>query len=172
MAWQKVLDRYGLVKESRIGYPTGIGYPPDWGEHTASLRKDGFDGAVKRAKMYLAAGADMAYADAIESEDQIKRLCDALGPGIVSVNMGFGIRQQGLQQGMAVHDAGGRGEQGGMHMQLRLQRTHPGGIQPLQIIHAIGDVEVNVALFVGAAVALHIHAPGVKTFFDEVIHRR
>ena len=40
MAWQKVLDRYGLVKESRIGYPTGIGYPPDWGEHTASLRKD------------------------------------------------------------------------------------------------------------------------------------
>ena len=40
MAWQKVLDRYGLTKESRIGYPIGIGYPPDWGEHTASLRKD------------------------------------------------------------------------------------------------------------------------------------
>ncbi len=39
-AWQNVLDRYGLKKESRIGYPTGIGYPPDWGEHTASLRKD------------------------------------------------------------------------------------------------------------------------------------
>lgn len=37
-AWQKVLDRYGIEKESRIGYATGVGYPPDWGEHTASLR--------------------------------------------------------------------------------------------------------------------------------------
>ncbi len=37
-AWQKVLDRAGVKKESRIGYATGIGYPPDWGEHTASLR--------------------------------------------------------------------------------------------------------------------------------------
>jgi Xaa-Pro aminopeptidase len=37
-SWQKVLDRYGVKKESRIGYATGIGYPPDWGEHTASLR--------------------------------------------------------------------------------------------------------------------------------------
>lgn len=37
-AWQKVLDRYGLKKDSRIGYSIGIGYPPDWGEHTISLR--------------------------------------------------------------------------------------------------------------------------------------
>ena len=37
-AWQKVLDRYGLVKESRIGYGIGVGYSPDWGEHTISLR--------------------------------------------------------------------------------------------------------------------------------------
>ena len=37
-AWQGVLDRYGLVKESRIGYSIGIGYAPDWGEHTVSLR--------------------------------------------------------------------------------------------------------------------------------------
>ena len=37
-AWQRVLDKYGLVKESRIGYSIGIGYSPDWGEHTVSLR--------------------------------------------------------------------------------------------------------------------------------------
>jgi len=37
-AWQTVLSRYGLKKESRIGYAMGIGFPPDWGEHTVSLR--------------------------------------------------------------------------------------------------------------------------------------
>ena len=30
--------RHGLEKESRIGYSVGINYPPDWGEHTMSLR--------------------------------------------------------------------------------------------------------------------------------------
>ena len=37
-AWQKVLNRYGLEKKSRIGYSIGNGYAPDWGEHTLSLR--------------------------------------------------------------------------------------------------------------------------------------
>ncbi|MGB1009556.1 MAG: M24 family metallopeptidase [Thiolinea sp.] len=39
-AWQAVLDKYGLVKDSRIGYSIGVGYSPDWGEHTVSLRGD------------------------------------------------------------------------------------------------------------------------------------
>ena len=39
-SWQNVLDKYGLVKESRIGYSIGVGYSPDWGEHTVSLRAD------------------------------------------------------------------------------------------------------------------------------------
>ena len=39
-AWQTVLDRHGLVKESRIGYGIGVGYSPDWGEHTISLRAE------------------------------------------------------------------------------------------------------------------------------------
>jgi Xaa-Pro aminopeptidase len=39
-AWQDVLDQYGLTKESRIGYGIGVGYGPDWGEHTISLRPD------------------------------------------------------------------------------------------------------------------------------------
>lgn len=38
IAWQSVIARYGLTKESRIGYSIGVGYPPDWGEHTISLR--------------------------------------------------------------------------------------------------------------------------------------
>ena len=37
-AWREVITRHGLEKESRIGYSIGIGYPPDWGEHTMSLR--------------------------------------------------------------------------------------------------------------------------------------
>ncbi|MGB0506652.1 MAG: M24 family metallopeptidase [Pikeienuella sp.] len=37
-AWQKVLDRYGLEKKSRIGYSIGVNYSPDWGEHTLSFR--------------------------------------------------------------------------------------------------------------------------------------
>ncbi|MBM3584383.1 MAG: M24 family metallopeptidase [Alphaproteobacteria bacterium] len=37
-AWRAVLSRHGLKKESRIGYSIGLGYPPDWGEHTISLR--------------------------------------------------------------------------------------------------------------------------------------
>jgi Xaa-Pro dipeptidase len=38
LAWRRVLKKYGLEKESRIGYSMGLNYPPDWGEHTASLR--------------------------------------------------------------------------------------------------------------------------------------
>jgi ectoine hydrolase len=35
-----LLIRHDLVKESRIGYSIGIGYPPDWGERTVSLRAE------------------------------------------------------------------------------------------------------------------------------------
>ncbi|MER9191519.1 M24 family metallopeptidase [Mesorhizobium australicum] len=40
MAFHEALARYGIKKESRIGYPTGIGFPPGAGERTASIRKD------------------------------------------------------------------------------------------------------------------------------------
>ncbi|MBK5260978.1 MAG: M24 family metallopeptidase [Peptostreptococcaceae bacterium] len=36
--FRKVLAKHGLEKEARIGYSTGLNYPPDWGEHTASIR--------------------------------------------------------------------------------------------------------------------------------------
>jgi ectoine hydrolase len=37
-AWRGVISKHGLEKESRIGYSIGVSYPPDWGEHTISLR--------------------------------------------------------------------------------------------------------------------------------------
>jgi Xaa-Pro aminopeptidase len=37
-AWRRAITRHGVKKESRIGYAFGLAYPPDWGEHTASLR--------------------------------------------------------------------------------------------------------------------------------------
>ncbi len=39
-AFTTVISRHGLTKESRIGYSIGIGYPPDWGERTVSLRAE------------------------------------------------------------------------------------------------------------------------------------
>jgi ectoine hydrolase len=36
--WNTVIDAHGLSKDSRIGYSIGLGYPPDWGERTISLR--------------------------------------------------------------------------------------------------------------------------------------
>jgi Xaa-Pro aminopeptidase len=37
-AWSATIERHGLFKESRCGYSIGLGYPPDWGERTISLR--------------------------------------------------------------------------------------------------------------------------------------
>jgi ectoine hydrolase len=37
-AFDDVIRPHGLTKDSRIGYSIGIGYPPDWGERTVSLR--------------------------------------------------------------------------------------------------------------------------------------
>jgi len=39
LKWRKFIEKTGLVKDSRIGYPIGLGYPPDWGEQTLSLRQ-------------------------------------------------------------------------------------------------------------------------------------
>ncbi|MBU8908030.1 M24 family metallopeptidase [Desertibacillus haloalkaliphilus] len=37
--WSQSIAKYGFMKDSRLGYSTGLSYPPDWGEHTASIRK-------------------------------------------------------------------------------------------------------------------------------------
>jgi len=37
-AFDWVIRSHGMEKGSRLGYSIGIGYPPDWGERTISLR--------------------------------------------------------------------------------------------------------------------------------------
>lgn len=36
--WANCIAKSGFIKDSRIGYSMGLNFPPDWGEHTASLR--------------------------------------------------------------------------------------------------------------------------------------
>jgi len=60
---------------------------------TDAIAVEGIEGAVERAKIYAAAGADMLFPDAVRSEDDIKRLVDAVSIPI-SINIGFGIRNR------------------------------------------------------------------------------
>jgi 2-methylisocitrate lyase-like PEP mutase family enzyme len=60
---------------------------------TDAIAVEGIEGAIARAKLYLAAGADMVYPDAIKSEEQIRQFVDAVRAP-VSINMGFGIRSR------------------------------------------------------------------------------
>ena len=59
---------------------------------TDAIAVEGIEGAVRRAKAYRAAGADLIFPDAVRTEDDIKRLVDAAG--LLTVNMGFGIRER------------------------------------------------------------------------------
>ncbi|HVO87864.1 MAG TPA: isocitrate lyase/PEP mutase family protein [Casimicrobiaceae bacterium] len=61
---------------------------------TDSIAIGGIDEAVARARAYAAAGADMIYPDAIRSEDDIKRIVEAVPNLPVNINMGFGIRSR------------------------------------------------------------------------------
>jgi Xaa-Pro dipeptidase len=38
-AWQQTINRAGFNKPSRIGYSIGVNYPPNWADHTASIRE-------------------------------------------------------------------------------------------------------------------------------------
>jgi len=58
---------------------------------TDAIAVTGIEDAVGRARAYVRAGADMIFPDAVRSEDDIKRLVDAVDAPI-SINMGFGVR--------------------------------------------------------------------------------
>ena len=60
---------------------------------TDALAIEGIEGAVARAKLYAAAGADMLFPDAVRTEEEIERLVAAAGIP-VTINMGFGIRSR------------------------------------------------------------------------------
>ena len=51
----------------------------------------GIEEAIRRAKLYAEAGADLVFADALTSEADIEHFCRAV-PAPACVNMGFGIR--------------------------------------------------------------------------------
>lgn len=36
--WSEAIKEYGHEKYDRLGYSVGLSYPPNWGEHTASIR--------------------------------------------------------------------------------------------------------------------------------------
>jgi Xaa-Pro aminopeptidase len=80
--WQRVLNRDGYEKESRVGYSIGLNYPPDWGERTASLRPG--DTTVLQAGMcfHFQSGVWLDSYGAAVSEPFIvtdgggERLCD------------------------------------------------------------------------------------------------
>lgn len=55
-SWRAVLSRFGYEKASRLGYSVGIGYPPDWGEHTASFRRGDETELVPGMAFHLIAG--------------------------------------------------------------------------------------------------------------------
>jgi len=59
-AWQRVLDRYGLEKKSRIGYSIGVAYAPDWGEHTLSFRPQETVVVQENAVVHIILGMWMA----------------------------------------------------------------------------------------------------------------
>ena len=61
---------------------------------TDSIATDGIEEAVRRAKAYAAAGADMIYPDAIRSEDDVRRIVEAVPGTPVQINMGFGVRSR------------------------------------------------------------------------------
>jgi ectoine hydrolase len=48
-AFLSVLEKHGMTREGRMGYPIGLSYPPDWGERTASIRTE--DDAVLQPGM-------------------------------------------------------------------------------------------------------------------------
>ena len=70
-AFWKVLDKYGIEKKSRTGYSIGIGYPPDWGEHTLNIQKG--DKTILEKNVCFHMIAVMQFGDwGVESSESIR----------------------------------------------------------------------------------------------------
>ena len=66
-----VLDKYNIKKESRTGYSIGIGYPPDWGEHTLNIQKG--DKTILEKNVCFHMIAVMQFGDwGVESSESIR----------------------------------------------------------------------------------------------------
>jgi 2-methylisocitrate lyase-like PEP mutase family enzyme len=60
---------------------------------TDAIAVEGMDGALQRARLYVQAGADLIFPDAVRSEQDIRRFVDEVGAPI-TINMGFGVRSR------------------------------------------------------------------------------
>ena len=70
-AFWKVLDKYRIEKKSRTGYSIGIGYPPDWGEHTLNIQKG--DKTILEKNVCFHMIAVMQFGDwGVESSESIR----------------------------------------------------------------------------------------------------
>ena len=70
-AFWKILDKHNIQKESRTGYSIGIGYPPDWGEHTLNIYKG--DMTVLKPNVCYHMIAVMQFGDwGVESSESIR----------------------------------------------------------------------------------------------------
>ena len=66
-----VLDKYKIKKESRTGYSIGIGYPPDWGEHTLNISKG--DKTILKPNVTFHMIAVMQFGDwGVEASESIR----------------------------------------------------------------------------------------------------
>ncbi len=80
--WQRVLNRNGYKKESRVGYSIGCNFPPDWGERTASLRPGDKTVLEPRMCFHFQSGVWLEEYGAAVSEPFVvtprggERLCD------------------------------------------------------------------------------------------------
>ncbi|MFD1214783.1 M24 family metallopeptidase [Arthrobacter sp. GCM10027362] len=54
--WNRAIFEYGYEKESRLGYSIGIGYPPDWGERTISIRSEDETVLAENMTLHLLCG--------------------------------------------------------------------------------------------------------------------
>ena len=89
VVWDGAATGYTSTPRSLDGLPAG----GDYLHVTSNETIEGVDGMLRRARAYAEAGADLIFADAIRSEEQVKRLVDAARVP-VTVNMGFGIRSR------------------------------------------------------------------------------
>jgi ectoine hydrolase len=55
-AFTGVIEAAGYSKKSRLGYSIGIGFPPDWGERTVSVRSDDHTVLTENMTFHLIAG--------------------------------------------------------------------------------------------------------------------
>lgn len=70
-AWNRVMKRNGLRKNSRLGYSIGIGYPPDWGERTVSIREEDEHVFEENMTFHIIAGMWLPH-DSFEISESVR----------------------------------------------------------------------------------------------------